>query len=567
MEHAFHHYPVDDNDHRDKGPLDHVVVLYSDLNENSTRYDQLISAPSWDQQELMWMTWACLTVFCTVTILIVFLAILNSPIRKKTFNVYLLCLMVPDMLFSALCCFTCLNNYRLGYYSSFTMCQFQAFYTTFSIASNGWLNAVICKQVHNMLVCVKTKNTYRPPPPRVVLGHAALVYLWALFVASWHLIGVALENVGVHFWPHQAVLITGGACLPMDVDTGSTIFFYCIFFPALLGIPIAFTFYLMFDIWRNDLLPPKGKRRQLTVFFLRLIMVFLLMWVPAILLIFIMGQLLGPWSKWVGGSWCHLQGAVSAVVSLYKPDVFQAVVNFLTCRCSANKKLQEKREAKKQSTLLAKYTKELEEIEKELESAQEKACSQYAKELEEVAKELHNTKETVEKEAEPVEVGLLEEFGDNTQSKTSMSDFSLSRITTGIPPTTLEFIEKASCSNIDRSGSRALSESTGQLSQLTLTNLEEEDGSDSESTLEAFAKKELEPDGVDFGVRPSNSDHLLEALWLNSDDDSEVVDFTGDTEQGIFNQARKEWSQPAPMECALPIKKNTSTEQVEEYDC
>lgn len=566
MDHAFFYTPADDNGRGDKGPLDHAVVLYTDLNENSTRYDQLVSAPSWNQQELMWMAWACLTLLCTVTILVVFLAILSSPIRKKTFNVYLLCLMVPDMLFSALCCFTCLNNYRLGYYSSAYMCEFQAFYSVFSIASNGWLNAVICKQVHNMLVCVKTKNTYYPPPPRLVLGHAALVYLWALFVASWHLIGVALENVGIQFWPHEAALISGAACLPMDVDTESTIFFYCVFFPALLGIPLAYTFYLMIDIWRNDLLPPRGKRRQLTVFFLRLIMVFLLMWVPAILLIYIAGQVLGPWSKWFGGSWCHLQGAVSAAASLYKPDVFQAVVNFVTCSCSANKKLEEKREAKRQSNLVAKYTKELEQIEKELQCAQEKASSRYAKELEEVAKELHNTKETVEKEAAPLEVGLLEEFGDNTQTKASVNDFSVSRITTGIPPMTLEFLEKASSSSVGR-GSRAPSESIGEISQLTITNKEEDDSSDSKCSVEAFATKELEPDGVETRVRPSNSDHLLEALWLNSDDDSEVIDFAGDAEEGLFKQAWKEWNQPAPMECALPIKKTSSIEQVEEYDC
>lgn len=268
----------EDDDDRVKGPIDHMVVLHSDLDENSTRFERLISAPSYDQQELMWLVWAILACLCAIIGATVFFGILSSPIRKKTFNLYLLFLIFPDLFYNCVCFFTCVQNYQLGYYSSLNMCRFQGFYSCFVIASNSWLNAVICKQVHTMLVYVKRKKTYRPPPTMVVMWHCALVYLWSLFVASWMLFGVPLENYGIRWWPLKPVLSAGAGCLPLDDDRNSTIFFYCVFVPFLMGIPLFYTLYLMYDIRRNDLLPPRGKRRQLTLFMIRLIVIFLVMW-------------------------------------------------------------------------------------------------------------------------------------------------------------------------------------------------------------------------------------------------------------------------------------------------
>lgn len=118
----------------------------------------------------------------------------------------------------------------------------------------------------------------------------------------------------------------------MDFGVASTFFFYCVFFPCLMGLPVAYTFYLLFDILKNNRLPPKGKRRQLVIYFFRLVLVFVIMWVPALVFLFITGQWLNPWVKWVGGTWCHIQGAASAIACLWKPDVSRAVLELLQCR-------------------------------------------------------------------------------------------------------------------------------------------------------------------------------------------------------------------------------------------
>jgi hypothetical protein len=55
------------------------------------------------------------------------------------------------------------------------------------------------------------------------------------------------------------------------------------------------------------LLPPSGKRRLLTIYFGRLCLVFIIMWIPAFVVMFVATEWLSPWVDWVGGTWSHLQ--------------------------------------------------------------------------------------------------------------------------------------------------------------------------------------------------------------------------------------------------------------------
>jgi hypothetical protein len=122
--------------------------------------------------------------------------------------------------------------------------------------------------------------------------------------------------------------------LPIERDTQSTIFFWLCFFPLFVGIPVVYVVYVCYDVMVvRKLLPPKGKRRVLSVYFFRLILVFLIMWLPTFIVLFVAAPWLPTWAHFAGGTWSHLQGAVSAVVSLFKPDIWNAVQRFVTCKC------------------------------------------------------------------------------------------------------------------------------------------------------------------------------------------------------------------------------------------
>jgi hypothetical protein len=97
------------------------------------------------------------------------------------------------------------------------------------------------------------------------------------------------------FLPHQARLSAGLACLPHEYDTASTIFQWVVFAPLFFLIPTAYSLYVAADVMRRRLLPPQGKKRNLAIYFFRLVVVFLVMWIPSILLLFVAGGHLPAW--------------------------------------------------------------------------------------------------------------------------------------------------------------------------------------------------------------------------------------------------------------------------------
>lgn len=80
------------------------------------------------------------------------------------------------------------------------------------------------------------------------------------------------------------------------------------------------------------MLPSRGRRRALALFFFRLILVFVFMWLPSLAFIFVGGAWSSPWLAWAGGTWSHLQSAASAVAALTKDDIRLAFFNLIYCR-------------------------------------------------------------------------------------------------------------------------------------------------------------------------------------------------------------------------------------------
>ena len=308
-------------------PWNIPTVRTWEINDNSTRYDKLVAAPSNDDMVKMWLSWAGIMALVSVFTLMVFIGVLSDKTtRSKPFNLYLIYLMVPDMLMSIPCGITCFLNGLAGKFTTEFACKAQSFYFIFGIGANAWLNAVISYQLYSMLWHARHHQQYRQPTLTQVTKQSLLAYLWAMFVASWGLWDQP-------WWPHKTWLVNGTACVPMDYNVASTLFFYLVFFPCLMGAPMGYVAFVGYRIYKYKMLPQTGHRRILAVYFLRLAAVFVIMWLPALLFFFILGAWMGHWVLWGGGAWSHLQGGVSAAFSLLKPDITRAVINFWTCRC------------------------------------------------------------------------------------------------------------------------------------------------------------------------------------------------------------------------------------------
>ncbi|CAB9500471.1 expressed unknown protein [Seminavis robusta] len=299
-------------------PPDKFPLYTWELNETSTRWDYLRASPDESTRRIHWTIWSILLFFVSGIIFLVFFSVILSPIRRNSFNLYLVYLMVPDLVFSFGCMIMCILNATKGDYWSIPMCYAQSVIFIFGVAGNAWMNAVIAYKLYEMLSFSQDFRRFKPPTRKQVTQQALAVYAYALFVASW---GV----YDTDWWPHKSMIMNGNACVPVEYDTASTVFFWVVFTPAAIGLPMIYVCYVLFTVWRRGLMPPAGRRRTISIYFFRLAVVFALLWFPALFLLYMIGHVVPKWGGWSGGTWSHMQGAVSAIVSIMKPDIHQAV--------------------------------------------------------------------------------------------------------------------------------------------------------------------------------------------------------------------------------------------------
>jgi hypothetical protein len=317
-------------DHRnmdEKFPLGQPIIRQWEINENATRYERLQAAPSDDSLMIMWTSWSWISGAVAIFISLVLVAILvNRKARSNPFNLYLVFLLVPDLICAGFCALTCLLNVVAGQYWSDSMCQFQSFYLVFGVAANSWLNLCVAQELHSFLKSSRVLRKHVLPTMRRVTCTALAVYVYSCFIASWALWSENFDN-----FPSKTASIYGLVCLPLEYNQASSLFFYLVFFPLLTGIPLVWALGIGAHVWYHRLMPPTGKRRVFTIFFVRSIVVYVVMWVPY----FIVG-LAGsrsPWLVFAAGSWGHLQGVVSSSIVLTKPDIWHAFVRLLRCQC------------------------------------------------------------------------------------------------------------------------------------------------------------------------------------------------------------------------------------------
>ena len=299
-----------------------------ELNENSTRYDQIVAAPSDSDLVIMWSLWAGISFVVSAFVFVVLLSIVRSKrVRKNPFNMYLIYVMIPDLVVSLPCAFTCMLNAIKGMYWSAPMCKFQTIYLIWGITANAWMNAVIARQVSLLLRSSSEMRKYQSPTHCRITSQALMVYAWSLLMAFSTFPGYYYND-----WPHKTAAISGMGCLALEHDRNSSLVFYLLYLPAVAFIPFGYVLYVCWDIWKNNRLPPRGRRRTLAVYFFRIILAFAVMWMPYFILMFMAGVWIHSWGLWAAGTWGHLQGLVSACVSLMKPDIYRAVQEFLHCR-------------------------------------------------------------------------------------------------------------------------------------------------------------------------------------------------------------------------------------------
>ncbi|KAL3939052.1 MAG: hypothetical protein SGBAC_006156 [Bacillariaceae sp.] len=309
--------------------LDSPTLYQWDLDENSTRYEYPRARPEDNVLQIQFSILAFINAVVAVSSLVLIIAILKSKqVRSSAFNLYLLFMAIPDFIGSFLCLLTCAMSAPGSDYYSEAMCGFQGFYLVFAFCGNAWINAVIVHEVNKLLNYSQKRRRYFPPTRRRVLCHVAAVYTYAAF---WGLL-TAFPILGM---PFQTKAYYGFACFPMEQDTASTWFFYFAFLPGILMIPMLYSVFVMGRIILKGLLPTAGKRRALSLFLMRLIVVYFLGWLPFMIFSFIGNFFdLGPWWFWGSAVISHFQGFVSSIV-VYKTSetIKREMQSIICCDC------------------------------------------------------------------------------------------------------------------------------------------------------------------------------------------------------------------------------------------
>ena len=295
---------------------------------NHTRYDYPKAWPAEDQLRLEFILLATVNAVVSFFVFFLIVALLRSKrvYRASPFHRYLLYIAIPDFLVSFFCLITCFLSAHDSQYYSEWMCGWQSFYLNFAFIANAWLNGIIVYQIHTMLRYSNRRRRYKPPTERTITMHSLAVYAYAL---CWGL----LCGFNLPFLPHSSHLYYGFACMPMEYSTASTVFFWAVYIPLSLGLPLIFAAYVVFDILYRGLLPPTGRRRQLSMFLLRLCCLYFAIWFPFLVLISTGNFVrISPLVHWIGALLSHLQGMLSALFCLTNKAIYNAFYLTLTCQ-------------------------------------------------------------------------------------------------------------------------------------------------------------------------------------------------------------------------------------------
>lgn len=309
-------------------PRIHDPILYeTDLDDTHDRYDYPRARPSAGKLHVEFSILASINAVTATLVFLLMTAMLRSKkVRSNVFNIYLLAIAFPDFMVSLLCFFTCALSAPQSEFFSEWMCGFQSFYLNWAFIANAWLNGVVVFQIHKMLRHSQVRRRYIPPTRTQVMTHVALVYTYA---SVWGF----LCGFNIDFLPHSSHLYYGFACMPMEYNRASTLFFWLAYLPLSLGLPLVFAAYAATNIITKGLLPPTGKRRVLSMFLLRLCFLYFAIWLP-FLVLFLVGNfvVINQLVFWTGAAISHLQGLFSVLFCLTNKDIQKSFVNILTCR-------------------------------------------------------------------------------------------------------------------------------------------------------------------------------------------------------------------------------------------
>ena len=239
----------------------------------------------------------------------------TKKVYTNTFNLYVAFLLLPDGL----------NNLMHGVFGILRVINCGGYPPLFGYVYEGsqffyffcnfYLNVVVAYEIYSILERSSRRVRTGPPEMRKALLQIASVNFAAILFGIWGGLNVP--------W---SFFYKGDGGLFSTMGT-------MILFVSLMLIPIIYVVAIRIQIWRKDLLPKEGKTKTISIFFMRIMIVFFGFYVPNALLT----QFAQPFGTYRDASFfgverfLQLLHALQAIVTLYmvayKEDIRTAAVS------------------------------------------------------------------------------------------------------------------------------------------------------------------------------------------------------------------------------------------------
>jgi len=200
------------------------------------------------------------------------ITILATTTRQSTFNLYIIFILIPDSITNAV------EGIRSIYEAAVLdgsipdgLCYARNYVILFYYYSNLTVNAFIAKEVYSLVL-----NSYRlrrtnPPALRTVLLQVAISYSYAGLIGAYFVAPVPWSPLTV---TNDSVC---GTVYGSKYITGITGIIICI----VTSLPmIIYVFWCGYQVWKRKLLPLKGRTRALGMYFVRIVVTFLVFYIP-----------------------------------------------------------------------------------------------------------------------------------------------------------------------------------------------------------------------------------------------------------------------------------------------
>jgi len=205
-----------------------------------------------------------------------------------------------------------------------TSCRLQSIYIVFVTTCRAYLTAILATELQYMLVSSTKCLRYEPPTHARATKYSLLVYLWSLILALWTSLGYDWN-----IYPAPPQLRQGLVCMPIDGNPLTQWILWTLVAPVTTLGPFLYSFIIAYKV--RKLLPRKGQRRTLALYYFRIALGWFVLFIPPYVALVALQTELPKWMVGIAGILGQSQVLVAALCSLYKPDIALAVAQLFAC--------------------------------------------------------------------------------------------------------------------------------------------------------------------------------------------------------------------------------------------